>query len=52
MKRFEGKNVVVTGAASGIGAACVRRLFDEGATVLALDIGPESVGKIVSGVRR
>ena len=48
MKRFEGKNVVVTGAGSGIGAACVRRLIAEGATVLALDVGQESVGKIVS----
>lgn len=48
MKRFEGKNVVVTGAGSGIGAACVRRLFAEGATVLALDVGAQSVDKIVS----
>jgi NAD(P)-dependent dehydrogenase (short-subunit alcohol dehydrogenase family) len=30
MKRFERKAVVVTGAASGIGAACVRRLWEEG----------------------
>lgn len=38
MKRFDGRSVLVTGAASGIGAACVRRLLDEGATVLAMDI--------------
>jgi meso-butanediol dehydrogenase/(S,S)-butanediol dehydrogenase/diacetyl reductase len=38
MKRFEGKTVVVTGAGSGIGAACVRRLHEEGAAVVAVDI--------------
>ena len=38
MKRFENRTVLVTGAASGIGAACVRRLLGEGATVLAMDI--------------
>lgn len=32
-----GKVVVVTGAASGIGAATVRRLLEEGASVLACD---------------
>lgn len=31
MKRFNNKTVLVTGAGSGIGAAAVRRLFDEGA---------------------
>ena len=48
MKRFEGKIVLVTGAGSGIGAACVRRLFSEGATVLALDVNQQSVDRIVS----
>ena len=48
MKRFDGKNVLVTGAASGIGAACVRRLHSEGAKVLALDVSHESVNKLVS----
>lgn len=38
MQRFEGKTVIVTGAGSGIGAACVRRLHDEGATVVAVDL--------------
>jgi NAD(P)-dependent dehydrogenase (short-subunit alcohol dehydrogenase family) len=38
MKRFEGRNVVVTGAGSGIGAASVKRLLDEGATVVAVDV--------------
>lgn len=48
MKRFEGETVIVTGAGSGIGAACVRRLFAEGARVLAFDIRQEAVNKIVS----
>jgi meso-butanediol dehydrogenase/(S,S)-butanediol dehydrogenase/diacetyl reductase len=48
MKRFEGKIVLVTGAGSGIGAACVRRLFGEGATVIAVDVSEEAVNGIVS----
>ncbi len=35
---FEGKVAVVSGAASGIGRACVQELVDKGAVVLALDI--------------
>lgn len=34
MKRFEGKVAVVTGAGSGIGEAVVRRLAEEGASVI------------------
>jgi len=37
MERFEGRTVLVTGAASGIGAACVVRLVSEGARVVAAD---------------
>lgn len=37
MQRFSGTNVVVTGAASGIGQATVVRLVAEGAAVVALD---------------
>ncbi|RQS28781.1 SDR family NAD(P)-dependent oxidoreductase [Burkholderia sp. Bp8990] len=48
MKRFEGKTIVVTGAGSGIGAACVRRLFDEGALVVAADVRKEDVDKVAS----
>jgi NAD(P)-dependent dehydrogenase (short-subunit alcohol dehydrogenase family) len=36
--RFEGKTVVVTGAASGIGKATAKRLRDEGATVVGADL--------------
>jgi meso-butanediol dehydrogenase / (S,S)-butanediol dehydrogenase / diacetyl reductase len=48
MKRFEGRVVVVTGAASGIGAACVRRLFTEGATICAVDVTQKGVDAIVA----
>ncbi|MFL9951549.1 SDR family NAD(P)-dependent oxidoreductase [Paraburkholderia agricolaris] len=48
MKRFENKVVIVTGAGSGIGAACVRRLFDEGASIVAADVHKENVDKVVA----
>ena len=38
--RFQGRTVVVTGAASGIGAATAQRLRAEGATLIALDLKP------------
>jgi NAD(P)-dependent dehydrogenase (short-subunit alcohol dehydrogenase family) len=37
-KTFEGKVAVVTGGASGIGAAVVRRLHGEGASVVVVDL--------------
>ncbi|MCO1655516.1 SDR family NAD(P)-dependent oxidoreductase [Pseudonocardia humida] len=36
--RLDGRRVLVTGAASGIGRACVLRLLDEGATVCGADV--------------
>jgi NAD(P)-dependent dehydrogenase (short-subunit alcohol dehydrogenase family) len=42
MSRFEGKGVLVTGAASGIGRATVERLLDEGAHVVGVDLGAEA----------
>jgi NAD(P)-dependent dehydrogenase (short-subunit alcohol dehydrogenase family) len=48
MKRFENKTVLVTGAGSGIGAATVRRLFDEGASIVAADVRKEAVDTVVS----
>jgi len=38
---LQGKIAVVTGAASGIGKACVERLYAQGAAVIALDINTE-----------
>jgi NAD(P)-dependent dehydrogenase (short-subunit alcohol dehydrogenase family) len=40
MGRLDGKVAVVTGAASGIGAATRKRFTGEGATVVALDVTP------------
>ncbi|WP_424820551.1 SDR family NAD(P)-dependent oxidoreductase [Salinisphaera sp.] len=37
MNRFDQRIAMITGAASGIGRACTRRLVAEGATVIALD---------------
>ncbi|RKZ69988.1 MAG: bifunctional aldolase/short-chain dehydrogenase [Gammaproteobacteria bacterium] len=41
---FQGKVALVTGAASGIGKACVDMLLDKGAAVAALDINPAIKG--------
>lgn len=38
---FQGKVALVTGAASGIGKACVESLIAQGAAVTAIDINPE-----------
>ncbi|KQQ40261.1 3-oxoacyl-ACP reductase [Duganella sp. Leaf126] len=38
MNRFKDKTVLITGAASGMGLAAVRRFIEEGASVVMLDI--------------
>ena len=38
MKRFEQKVIVITGAASGIGAATTRRMVEEGGKVVIADL--------------
>jgi NAD(P)-dependent dehydrogenase (short-subunit alcohol dehydrogenase family) len=40
MRGLAGKNVIVTGAASGIGRACAARLLEEGAGVMGADLAP------------
>jgi NAD(P)-dependent dehydrogenase (short-subunit alcohol dehydrogenase family) len=40
MRGLAGKNVIVTGAASGIGRACAARLLEEGASVMGADLVP------------
>jgi NAD(P)-dependent dehydrogenase (short-subunit alcohol dehydrogenase family) len=42
--RLNGKRALVTGAASGIGAACVRRFADEGASVAGIDLAAAPAG--------
>ncbi|WP_323613387.1 SDR family NAD(P)-dependent oxidoreductase [Pseudomonas putida] len=41
--RHGGRNVLVSGAASGIGAAIAQRYCEEGATVALLDLNPHAV---------
>lgn len=42
--RFENRVVVVTGGTSGIGAACVERFAEEGATVIGIGVQPIVLG--------
>lgn len=48
MKRFDGRTVVITGAGSGIGAASMKRLLDEGATVVAVDVTQAGVDAAIA----
>lgn len=43
-QRFVDQVAIVTGAASGIGAAIARAFFEEGALVFAVDINPSTMG--------
>ena len=48
---FRGKVVAVTGAAKGIGLACVRRFAEAGATTVLLDIDAQGLTSAVSEIR-
>ncbi len=50
MDRLIGRTVIVTGAASGIGQATVRRLQAEGANVVAADLSEEAVTSALNDV--
>ena len=43
MNRFDGKTVVVTGAASGLGRATAERVAGEGANVVLVDVNAENL---------
>jgi meso-butanediol dehydrogenase/(S,S)-butanediol dehydrogenase/diacetyl reductase len=48
--RFINKTVIVTGAASGMGAAAAKRFSDEGANVVAVDLDREKVEEATRGL--
>ena len=48
--RFQGKSVIVTGAASGFGAAIAKKFAHEGARVLCADINLEGASQIAAGL--
>lgn len=50
-ERFQAVTALVTGAASGIGAAVTRRLADEGAHVVAVDRDEQALTELYSGDR-
>jgi len=51
MERFSGKTIVVTGAASGIGASCIQRLHAEGASIVAIDTRADVLAATVGMLR-
>jgi NAD(P)-dependent dehydrogenase (short-subunit alcohol dehydrogenase family) len=50
MTAFEGKTAIVTGAGSGIGAACAKLLAERGARVLAADVRLDAVEAVVAEI--
>jgi len=51
VKRLEGKVAVITGGASGIGAATMKRLASEGAAVVCADLNEEKGGQLVTEIQ-
>jgi NAD(P)-dependent dehydrogenase (short-subunit alcohol dehydrogenase family) len=51
MGRLDGKVAIITGAASGIGAATLRRFAAEGARVVCADIDDEGGNEVASAIR-
>lgn len=50
MTRLSGKVAVITGAASGIGLAATKLFVEEGASVLAIDVGAEALQAALADV--
>ena len=51
MAYFEGKVVIVTGAGSGIGAACARLFAQQGAHMVVADIREDNGQQVVQGIK-
>jgi meso-butanediol dehydrogenase / (S,S)-butanediol dehydrogenase / diacetyl reductase len=49
-QRFDQKVAIITGGASGIGAATVRRLHGEGASVMIVDMNEDAAKKLVTSL--
>ncbi|MEE9253434.1 MAG: SDR family NAD(P)-dependent oxidoreductase, partial [Pseudomonadales bacterium] len=49
--QLEGRVAVITGGASGIGRACVKRFAQEGADVVVADLNPERGAEVVNEVK-
>jgi len=52
MRRLEGKVVIVTGAAGGIGRACVNRFAAEGARIAVADIAGDEAKRVADRITR
>lgn len=50
--RLAGKNVLITGAAQGMGAAVARRFAEQGAQVCVGDINVEGVATVADGIKQ
>lgn len=50
MNRFTDKVVIITGGASGLGLASAKRLGDEGATLVLVDLKQEALDEAIAGL--
>ncbi|BFT76132.1 SDR family NAD(P)-dependent oxidoreductase [Paenibacillus sp. P36] len=48
MKRFEGKVIVITGAAGGIGKATAKKLAEQGAKLALVDLNLDAVQQVIA----